>query len=415
MDRPIDPQFRRRQIIRRAALIAGASAILLVLFGYAPRWIRPSVSRNDIRTAIVEAGPIEATISATGTVVPEFEQVLSSPLDARVVRILRRPGAILRRGESILDLDVSDSVLALEKLNKQLSLKENEQKQRKLELEKQLIDLRSRTRLKEIEVKSLGIRVSKEQRLRDAGLNSVEQLREAQVAEEKARVELQQLKEAIGNEERATEAKLEGLAMDVETLRKEIAQSRRQLDLATTRADRDGVLTWVMEVEGSAVRKGDVVARIADLSSYRVQANLSDIHASRLTPGMPVRVQVNESTTLDGEISSVLPTIKDGIVTVLASLRDKSSKVLRANLRVDVYIVTDRKQRTLRVRRGAFASGEGVHDVFVVRSGKVVRTPLRIGLLSFDYCEVAGGLIEGDEVIISDMKEYAHLKEVRLK
>ena len=124
---------------------------------------------------------------------------------------------------------------------------------------------------------------------------------------------------------------------------------------------------------------------------------------------------LNESTTLDGEISSVLPTIKDGIVTVLASLRDKSSKVLRANLRVDVYIVTDRKQRTLRVRRGAFASGEGVHDVFVVRSGKVVRTPLRIGLLSFDYCEVAGGLIEGDEVIISDMKEYAHLKEVRLK
>jgi HlyD family secretion protein len=228
-------------------------------------------------------------------------------------------------------------------------------------------------------------------------------------------VELQQLKEAIGNEERATEAKLEGLAMDVETLRKEIAQSRRQLDLATTRADRDGVLTWVMEVEGSAVRKGDVVARIADLSSYRVQANLSDIHASRLAPGMPVRVQVNESTTLDGEISSVLPTIKDGIVTVLASLRDKSSKVLRANLRVDVYIVTDRKQRTLRVRRGAFASGEGVHDVFVVRSGKVVRTPLRIGLLSFDYCEVAGGLIEGDEVILSDMKEYAHLKEVRLK
>jgi len=415
MDRPVDPQFRRRQIIRRAGLVVVAAALLLALAGYAPRWISPSLDRDEIRTAVVEAGAVEATISATGTVVPEFEQVLSSPLDARVVRILKRPGAMLRAGESILDLDVSDSVLALEKLKQQLSLKENEQRQRKLELEKQLIDLRSRMRLKEIEVKSLGIRVAKEQKLREAGLNSVEQLREAQVSEEKAKVELQQLREAIANEERATQAKLDGLALDVETVRKEIAQSRRQLELATTKAGRDGVLTWVVEVEGSAVRRGEVVARIADLSSFRVQANLSDIHAGRLAAGMPAKVQVNESTMLDGEISSVLPAIKDGIVTVLVRLRDRSNKLLRANLRVDVYIVTDRRQRTLRVRRGAFASGEGVHDVFVVRSGKAVRTPVRIGLVSFDHCEVAGGLLEGDEVILSDMKEYMHMKEVKLK
>ena len=282
MDRPVDPQFRRRQIIRRVVLFTVVAAILLALFGYAPRWITPSLDRDEIRTAVVEAGPIEATISATGTVVPEFEQVLASPLDARVVRILKRPGAMLRAGEPILDLDVSDSVLALEKLKQQLSLKENEQRQRKLELEKQLIDLRSRMRLKEIEVQSLGIRVAKEQKLREAGLNSVEQLREAQVAEEKAKVELQQLREAIANEERATQAKLDGLALDVETVRKEIAQSRRQLELATTKAGRDGVLTWVVDVEGSAVRRGEVVARIADLSSFRVQANLSDVHAGRL-------------------------------------------------------------------------------------------------------------------------------------
>ncbi len=415
MDRPVDPQFRRRQIIRRVVLFTVVAAILLALFGYAPRWITPSLDRDEIRTAVVEAGPIEATISATGTVVPEFEQVLASPLDARVVRILKRPGAMLRAGEPILDLDVSDSVLALEKLKQQLSLKENEQRQRKLELEKQLIDLRSRMRLKEIEVQSLGIRVAKEQKLREAGLNSVEQLREAQVAEEKAKVELQQLREAIANEERATQAKLDGLALDVETVRKEIAQSRRQLELATTKAGRDGVLTWVVDVEGSAVRRGEVVARIADLSSFRVQANLSDVHAGRLAVGMPAKVQVNESTVLDGEISSILPTIKDGIVTVLVRLRDRSNKLLRANLRVDVYVVTDRRQRTLRVKRGAFAGGEGVYDVFVVRSGKAVRTPVRIGLVSFDHCEVASGLLEGDEVVISDMKEYMHMKEVRLK
>jgi HlyD family secretion protein len=414
MDRPVDPIFRKKQIIKRFAFTFLGSAIVLAVLGYVPRWIRPSISRSDIRTAIVDTGPIEATISATGTVVPEFEQVLSSPLDARVVKILKKPGAMLAKGEPILDLDVSDSVLGLERLNQQLSLKENEQIQRKLELENKLIDLKSRLQLKEIEVKSFGIQLARQQKLRGAGLNTEEDLRQAQVEEEKAKVELRQLQEAIGNEERATAAKLDGLTLEIETLRKEQAQSRKELDLATTKASRDGVLTWVVEEEGSAVRKGEIVARIADLSSFRVQANISDIHASRLSIGMPVKVQVNEETALDGAISNVLPTIKDGIVTLIVGLEDKSNKLLRSNLRVDVFIVTDRKQKAFRVKRGSFANGEGLHDVFVIRGEKAIRTPVRIGLLSFDECEIVDGLLPGDEVILSDMKDYMHLKEVKL-
>ncbi len=414
MDRPVNAVVQRTRTIKRAAFPAVAVVFLLAVFGYAPQWLRPSLDRSDIRTAVVDAGPIEATISATGTVVPEFEQVLASPLDARVIRILKRPGAVLNKGDTILDLDVSDSILALEKLNQQLAIKENEQRQRKLGLENKLIDLKSRLQLKEIEVRSLAIQVTKQRRLRAEGLNSEEQLREAQVNAEKASVERQQLQDSIDNEARATQAQLDGLAMEIETVRKELSQSRRQLDLATTKADRNGVLTWVLDVEGSAVKKGDVVARIADLNSFRVQANLSDVHANRLVIGMPVKVQLNETAFLDGAISSVLPTIKDGIVTVLVGLEDKSNRLLRSNLRVDVFVVTERRQRVVRVKRGAFANGEGIHDVFTVRNGKAVRIPVRIGLLSFDYCEILDGLLQGDEVIISDMKDYAHLKEVQL-
>ncbi len=40
---------------------------------------------------------------------------------------------------------------------------------------------------------------------------------------------------------------------------------------------------------------------------------------------------------------------------------------------------------------------------------------MRLGLASFEYVEVAEGLFPGDEVIVSDMKDYAHLDEVRLR
>ena len=104
-----------------------------------PGWIRPSLSRARIRTAVVTAGPVEAVIMASGTVTPEVERVLSSPLDARVLRLLQRPGAHLKRGDPVVELDVSESELALDKVVKDLKIKENQQAQTRLALEKALV------------------------------------------------------------------------------------------------------------------------------------------------------------------------------------------------------------------------------------------------------------------------------------
>jgi HlyD family secretion protein len=50
----------------------------------------------------------------------------------------------------------------------------------------------------------------------------------------------------------------------------------------------------------------------------------------------------------------------------------------------------------------------------VIRDGVALRTPVRLGLASFDYYEVLEGLAEGDEVIISDMRDYARLKQIKV-
>ena len=63
-----------------------------------------------------------------------------------------------------------------------------------------------------------------------------------------------------------------------------------------TRSDQDGVLTWVLPEVGATVRKGDVLARVADLSAYRVVATISDVHASKLAAGMRTHVKLDETT-----------------------------------------------------------------------------------------------------------------------
>jgi HlyD family secretion protein len=415
MDRPLDPRVTRRLRLRQAGLGGFSLAAGIALFGFGPRLLRPSLARDEIRTAVVEEGAVEATLSATGTVVPEVEHVLSSPIDARVLRVRLKPGARVEPGTTILDLDVAESRLALEKLVEQVKLKRNEEHRKRLALDGTLAALRSRASLAAIDVKSFRIKLEQTTKLRESGLVSDDDLRKAGVDFEKAEVELSEVRSAIANAESANAAELEGLGLETAVLAKERDQAARQLEVATARADRGGVLTWVVEEEGASVRRGDVLARIADLSTFRVLATLSDVHAQRVAPGMPARIRVNEDATLAGTVRNILPTIKDGVMTLVVALDEKSSPLLRANLRVDVFIVTDRRGKALRVRRGPFAMAGGEQDVFVVRGDRAVRRPVRLGLMSFEYVEVQQGLFAGDEVIVSDMRDYAHLSEVRLK
>ena len=108
VDRELAPEIQSQAKRRTLARVGLPLLLLAVLIIWLPGWIRPSLSRARIRTAVVTAGPVESVIMASGTVTPEVERVLSSPLDARVLRLLQRPGAHLKRGDPVLELDVSE-------------------------------------------------------------------------------------------------------------------------------------------------------------------------------------------------------------------------------------------------------------------------------------------------------------------
>jgi len=389
------------------ALLAGALVWL-------PGLVRPSISRASVRTAVADAGPIEAVITATGTVVPEVEQVVSSPVDARVLRILKRTGARLEKGDPLVTLDISETQLAVDTLGQDLAIKQNQQARTRLSLEKSLIDLNGQVELKTLQLASLRSQLARDRQLAADGLLSQELLKKSELAVSQAQIELTQLEGSRENARIANRTEVEGLGLEMSKLHQEQREARRLLDLATPRADRAGVLTWALTQEGVAIRKGDVIARLADLGSFRVEATVSDVHAGRLAAGLPVTVKVNDDT-LEGTVAAVLPTIQNGAMTLQVALKDPSSALLRSNLRVDVGIVTASKPRVVRIRRGPFASGEGVQQVFVIRGDRAVRTPVELGLSSFDQFEVVRGLVPGDEAIISDMNDYTRLKEVRIR
>ena len=415
MDREIDIGVRRRRTGKRIVLVTGILLAVTALAVVASDWLRPSIKRARTRIGVVERGNLEATLLASGTVIPAYERVISAPVGARVERVLRRPGEFVREGEEILELDTSATRLELERLEERLAQNRNDRLQRRLELEEKVSKLESTIESQRLDAEIARFRLEQKQKLWDEGLISEEELKEAEVAVKKADIELARNMEAVVAERRLNEAKLERLELDASILRKERDDASRQLELATTAAPVSGVLTSVVEEEGTAIGQGDVLARIADLDSFRVEAKVSDAYAARLGVGQDVNVLVDDDR-LPGRVAGISPTIEQGTIEFTVDLDDASNDLLRHNLRVDVLVVTGRRADVLKAPRGPYIRGGGDrHKVFVVDSDRALRTEVTLGLVGHEYFEIVDGLEEGDEIIISDIRNYLHASQVRLK
>ncbi|MHB1046382.1 MAG: efflux RND transporter periplasmic adaptor subunit [Thermoanaerobaculia bacterium] len=396
-----------RAALVAAALLAGAWLGLGAL-------LRPSISLARVRTGTVDAGPMTATLSAPGTVVPESERVVSSPIDSRILHVLVQPGAAVKAGAALVELDTTGPALAVERLRKELRLKEAAAERAALALEGTLAALESRVEVAGLTLSTWGANLARNRKLFAEGLVSEELLRQSELDEARTRVELARLKDEMRLARRSAEVERSSLAIELATARSEAAQAERELALSAARSEADGVVTYVATGEGAAVRKGDVLARVADLTAFRVDALVPDVHAARVAPGQEAFVRIDDAR-LPATVRRVAPEVRDGQVAVSVSLAERAHALLRPSLRVDVEIVTGRRERALRLPRGSFGAAEGGVSVWVLKGDEAVRTTVRLGVSNAERYEVLSGLAEGDEVVLSELADFAHLSRVRVK
>jgi HlyD family secretion protein len=107
--------------------------------------------------------------------------------------------------------------------------------------------------------------------------------------------------------------------------------------------------------------------------------------------------------------------VDKGVVTFYATLANDHHPALRANLRVDAFVITRAHRGVLRVKNGPFYQGGQEQPVFVLAGGRAVRRVVRFGDSNADYVQVLSGLRLGEELITSDTKTYADTPELIVK
>ena len=415
MDRPIPARELLSRTRRRFLGWCVGAGSLLVLGLFVSGWVTPSLPRAELRTARVERGAIDATLTASGLVLPEHEFVVTSPGPSRVLKTLHQPGDTVAAGEPILSLDQGEARLTVERLERQAAIKDNERAQVRIDLENHLSELNGQAAIKKLQLESLTFEADRNRKLASDGVISGDDARKSVQDLERCRIEGQLLATSIENAQRELDVRLRGLALEHDILVRERRDAEHSLQQGSAASERGGVLTWVLSGEGVSVARGDELARVADLSTFKVEATLSDVHASRVRAGQPVLVRTGE-LTLPGTVTKVQPKVDNGIVRLEIALDQPDHPQLRPNLRVDVYVITDRRQGTLTVRRGSIVAVDGGNQaLFRMRGNQAERRIVKLGITNFERTEVLQGLDEGDEVILSDMSDYANRKEIRIR
>ena len=414
MDRNLSKEQIRKQHIKKALRILGIIAIFILSILLFRKMLQSSVKRSQVLTAFAEIGNLEGTITASGIIVPEFEQIITSSIQSKIEKVYYRAGETVQKDSSILKLNKEFTQTSLEQTKDELALKINRKEQLKLKIERSLIDLSAQYDINKLRIQFLESKLAVQKRLNKIGVGIQEELDQAVLNLEIARRELEQLEKRIDNERKSLKADLMELELEIQIQEKTIKTLERQLELADVCSNREGIITWVNDDIGASINPGDIIARIADLTSYKVEGKISDIHASKIIVGNPVRIRIGD-TDLSGRITGIQPTIQNGIITFTIELDDKTNPLLRSNLRIDVFVITSFKQNVVRVKNGPFINGSGEQKIFIIDGDKAVRKKVLVGATNFDWIEVINGLKSGEEAIISDMEKYIHKEIINIR
>lgn len=413
MDRelPIEVIKKRKRLFY---LRYGTGIIVLIfLLLFLKSVLSGSIDNSDLVTDQVKTGEITSTITASGTILPEFEILFLSPIASKIEKVVASPGSRISEGDTLLILDRESVDLSVEKLNNELELNNAQLQKQKLALERSIKELETDICIRELKIRSLEAALQNQKRLLEIGGGTREEIEKADLELKIAVLEMQQMKQSLVNLKESAIVEIKEKQLLIEIQNKNLEEIKKKAEGSVVISHRAGVLTWIADQIGAEIRDRQELAKISDLNSFELKCNISDMYASKIQTGQDVLIKVNDSL-LKGSVTTIMPAVSNNIIEFMVALKEKNNKMLRSNMRVDIYLVTNHKADAKIVKNSGFYQGKTEQYVFV-KNGKIAEKRLaRLGISNFETVEIISGAEPGEEIITTDMKEYEHRKHLKI-
>ncbi|UBD75269.1 HlyD family efflux transporter periplasmic adaptor subunit [Parabacteroides goldsteinii] len=414
MDREISKEVRRKeqrkQIIKIGGGVGAAVAVIAVIISF----LQTSLNRKDLTISTVDQGVIEVSVSASGKVIPAFEEIINSPINTRIVEIYKKGGDSVDVGTPILKLDLQSAETEYKK-------KLDEQQMKQLELEKlrltghsKLSEMEMNLKVSRMELDRKAVELRNERYLDSLGAGTTDKVRQVELDYNVSQLKLKEDEQKYINEQALAEADLKVKELELNIFRKSLAETKRTLDDAQVRSPRKAILTYVNNEIGAQVSEGTKIAIVSDLSHFKIEGEIADTYGDRIAAGSKAVVKIG-SDKLEGTVSDVTPLSKNGVISFTVQLEEDNHRRLRSGLKTDVYVMNAVKDDVMRIANASYYVGKGEYDLFVVNGDQLLKRKVQLGDSNYEYVEVISGLQPGDQVVVSDMASYKDKNKLKIK
>ncbi|HYC61392.1 MAG TPA: HlyD family efflux transporter periplasmic adaptor subunit [Thermoanaerobaculia bacterium] len=404
---------------RKRLIIAGVVALVVAAatFGVArmPQ-AAPDVEDSGLFIDTVKRGSMVRQVRGTGTLVPENVRWIPATTEARVERILVRPGVVVTADTVILELSNPEVEQGARDAELQLGSAVAELRKREIELESSVLAQRAVSAGIDGQLSEARAQADVDAELAANGLTSAltAKLSRSRAEQLETRSEIE--KKRLDIARKAADAEMMMQRARTDQIRALHALRQQHRSALQVRAGIDGVLQQVPLEVGQRVAAGTNLARVAQPEPLKAELRVAETQARDVAPGQLVEVDTRNGV-VRGRVTRVDPAVLNGTIGVDVAFDGPLPKGARPDLTVDGVIEIERLADVLYTGRPVQGSDGATIGLFrVSQSGdEAVQTSVTLGRTSVSSVEIRSGLKEGDRVILSDMSAWSEHPRIRLR
>jgi HlyD family secretion protein len=384
--------------LRLIVVIAGAAAVMLGI-----RFWRAGTV--PVAAATVHTGPLDVWVTTNGVVEPTDPRLLRAPAPAFVRTVRAVEGQTVKKGDVLMTLDFAQQKAELARAREDLATAEHdlrnaeaggaadERAQVESDLRKADAEAAHLRAERDTLTRLIATKAATRQELDQVNLDLVR----AEATHAALSAKLQELARQAANGVQSGRFALDRARETIKMLEAQVASE-------TLSAPADGTVYLLPVRAGNRVEAGDLLTAIGDLTRMQVRAFVDEPELGSIEKGQPV--QLSWSALPNREWTGHVERLPGAVVArgerhvgeVLCSLDDSTRLI--PNLDVDVRIRVQSRPRALLVPRQAVLSDQSGPYVFVIESGTLHRTAIKIDVASVADDAILSGLNEGDVVAI---------------
>ena len=405
-DKPVAAESVRWYCKRPVQIIGGAAVLLIALLAWLlTEWsdMKRTVPADRLRVATVAQGHFIRDAAAQGTVIAAVNPTLFATAPG-TISYLVHAGDAVKKGQPLASLDSPALKNEYERERATLDSLDAALARQEIEIRRQILQSRQQADLAKVAISAADREKGRAQSAWDERVISERDYRRAVDDLETAK---------LNYDHAAANADLDrdSLALELRTKRLERDRQRlavenlaRRVDELTVRSPVDGMVANLAQGEKARVAESAALVTVVDLTAFEIEFQVAETYAGDIKAGMMADI------TLDGRkhtglVTAISPEVRQNQVTGRVKFSDAQPPGLRQNQRASVRIVLDERNDVLKFERGS-SIDDATRSLFVLRGNRAVRVPVELGAASVAEIEVTRGLVAGDKVIISDMRDF---------